>query len=149
MQSIISYEYLIYYDCCFGLCKLATMRLSGWHPACVVDNTKTLDLEDQHCQQTLLIFFMGFLVMQLISDEYLSLLLWLFWPVQAAYNESFRVTSPRLVSNTNTIYLRDQHCKQTVLAFFMVHLSHFLFLKSFWEFKLPCLFFCYYYHYLC
>ena len=53
------YEYLslLYY---FGLCKLATMSPLGWHPPCVVNNTDTLYLGDKHCQETVLVFFIGF-----------------------------------------------------------------------------------------
>ena len=53
------------------------MNTSGWHPPCIVDNTDTLYLGDQHCQETVLVFFMSFYVMyvmQLLYWEYLNLL---------------------------------------------------------------------------
>ena len=49
------------------------------------------------------------------------------------------------MSNTNTIDLQANSA-----SIFYGAPKSFLFLKSFWEFKLPCLFFgYYYYHYLC
>ena len=138
-MQLNSYQYLSLLWLIFWLMQAGNNELSGWHVLWIIQRSRTLGTSIANIVD----FLYGILIYAV------NLFLWLFWLFKMVTMSPLEWYFPRIVSNANTIYLWDQHRKETVLGFFMVHLSHFLFLKSFWEFQLPYLFFCYcYYHYL-